>query len=190
MEQERDRIPEQVPDHPDLLEMGLAFWNEWRLQNPETRPMLSNVVLRDKSLVKAAFHGADLRGADFCGSSLFRADFRGADLVGANLEDVDLFSADLRGANLIGASSLMTTTRPSTSATIHLFEEVGARQVRLVLQQSEQARHTADGAGCHRENAKRAGAPECWRSRVEADVAGDGDALVKGHELIGAHIKE
>ncbi len=103
MEQKRGRIPEKIPDHPAVLELGMPFWNEWRLQNPGTRPRLSNVVLRDGSLVKAAFQGADLRGADFSGSNLFRADFRGADLAGANLEAVDLFSADLRGANLIGA---------------------------------------------------------------------------------------
>jgi uncharacterized protein YjbI with pentapeptide repeats len=47
--------------------------------------------------------GADLRGADFCGSQLSIVDFGFADLRGSNLRDCIFIATDFNGANMAGA---------------------------------------------------------------------------------------
>ncbi|MEP6572080.1 MAG: pentapeptide repeat-containing protein [Gemmatimonadota bacterium] len=59
-------------------------------------------------VMRAAFVGADLSGADFSGANLFKVDFSYANLAGANLShtnitNADLISTDFTGADLTGA---------------------------------------------------------------------------------------
>lgn len=68
----------------DKLDAGVVAWNTWRIAQPNARPDLSGVTLRQR----------DLRGANLSF----------ANLQDAVLERVDLRSANLRGADLRGAN--------------------------------------------------------------------------------------
>jgi uncharacterized protein YjbI with pentapeptide repeats len=76
-------------EHRALLEEGAVVWNEWRAENPGTRPDLS---------------GCDLRRVDLTGSLLNRANLARANLQGVNLQQHDLQAVDFRAANLSGAN--------------------------------------------------------------------------------------
>ena len=101
-------------EHLKIIKQGVEAWNNWREENPDVKPNLSEadlseVSLREVDLSEVSLSWADLREADLFGADLFKADFfradlSGADLSGANLNGTDLFRADLIGANLIGAN--------------------------------------------------------------------------------------
>lgn len=98
------------PDHIAQLMKGVAAWNEWRLENPDTRPDLrvadlSEAVLKLSwaNLSKLDLRGADLSKLDLSGANLYAADFSGALLSGALLSGVNLYKANLIGANLYAA---------------------------------------------------------------------------------------
>jgi hypothetical protein len=81
-------------EHVAQLKKGVAAWNEWRDENPKTRPDLS----------EADFREADLVGANLSRAGLSHANLIGANLIGANLSGADLFQADLSNADLSGAT--------------------------------------------------------------------------------------
>ena len=74
----------------ELLRKGVAAFNEFRQNNPETPIGLLGADLRSANLIRANLIRANLRDANLSG-----ADLLGADLLGA-----DLSRADLRGADL------------------------------------------------------------------------------------------
>jgi uncharacterized protein YjbI with pentapeptide repeats len=105
--------------HLAALKKGIEAWNEWRLQNPKTKPDLSKAYLGGANLRRAILGGADLdeadlgsanlagtdlAGANLRGTWLRWADLCGATLVGANLDQAKLVEAKLMEANLIGAT--------------------------------------------------------------------------------------
>src|SRR5437660_678135 len=68
-------------EHLDILRQGgVEVWNEWRIDNPDVQPDLSNVDFSETNLDNVDFHEADLRGAN-----LSKANLTNADLSGANL---------------------------------------------------------------------------------------------------------
>lgn len=101
-------------EHLNILKQGPSVWNQWRKQNPEIVPNLSDAdlshaFLSDADLSDANLSGADLRGKDLRGAYLIRAYLRyanlsGADLRYANLSGANLIGADLKRATLIGAN--------------------------------------------------------------------------------------
>jgi len=100
------------PEHLAILKQGVGVWNEWREENPDIIPDLTEADLRGANLSDADLRDANLSNADLsgilCGADLSRADLRGAnlyiaDLCGANLSGSNLRGADLRGADLRGA---------------------------------------------------------------------------------------
>ena len=60
-------------EHLQLLPQGVENWNEWRKQNPQARPDLSQALL----------YAADLSQANTAQATLARADLKGAKLTGA-----------------------------------------------------------------------------------------------------------
>ncbi|HSX83232.1 MAG TPA: TIR domain-containing protein [Candidatus Saccharimonadia bacterium] len=64
-------------EHLQILQQGVAAWNQWRKQNEDTRP--------------------DLRSADLREANLRKADLRGTDLSEANLTDTNLSHVPLIG---------------------------------------------------------------------------------------------
>jgi uncharacterized protein YjbI with pentapeptide repeats len=96
-------------EHVTPLTEGTASWNEWREENPDIRPDLSEANLRGANLSganlsRADLGGADLGGANLSGAELGGADLSGADLSGANLDGARLMFTNLRRAILSGAN--------------------------------------------------------------------------------------
>jgi uncharacterized protein YjbI with pentapeptide repeats len=105
-------------EHVAILKKGVAAWNEWRRENPDIRPDLSEADLSEADLSEADLVGANLSGAklaELVGADLSEADLSGVNLSGADLSEADWFaasirvaanlrSADLSGADLSGAN--------------------------------------------------------------------------------------
>jgi hypothetical protein len=104
-------------EHLHLLRSGIEVWNQWRAENPEIRPDLSEMnfieieadlnkanlseaILISANLEKANFSRADLDEANLGGANLSGANLSGAILDRANLSGADLTEADLSGAKL------------------------------------------------------------------------------------------
>jgi hypothetical protein len=81
-------------EHLKILKQGIEVWNQWRRDNPNTRPDLS----------RADLHGADFIGVDLSGARLFRTDLSAARLATANLTVADLSWSYLSGANFHAAN--------------------------------------------------------------------------------------
>jgi uncharacterized protein YjbI with pentapeptide repeats len=93
-------------EHVGILEYRVDVWNEWREENPDTRPDLDGAELYGADLDGANLRGADLNGAHLSGAGLFEADLTGANLASADLFEADLSQAYLNGANLREADLL------------------------------------------------------------------------------------
>lgn len=107
------------PQHLAALRRGIAIWNQWREENPDTSPELGGANLRganlrEVNLSRADLSAANLSAADLSGANLIEARLTLADLSKANLRNAALFEAelgktdlsgaDLRGADLSGAN--------------------------------------------------------------------------------------
>jgi uncharacterized protein YjbI with pentapeptide repeats len=93
-------------EHLNILNRGVATWNQWRKENPRVTPDLSSADLRFTDFNAADLHSANLRfadlnAADLRSANLYAADLRSADLSAADLRFAKLHAADLRSANLI-----------------------------------------------------------------------------------------
>lgn len=82
-----------------LLKKGVEEWNQFRREQSDLRPDLSEIDLRGVNL---SF--ADLRWADLRGSNLNEANLSSANLSGANLNGTSLYYTHLNRANLSGAN--------------------------------------------------------------------------------------
>jgi len=96
-----------------ITQNDITIWNQWREENPQLQPDLSEtdlsgadlrVVRSFKTIASADLHGADLRGADLSGANLFLGNLRGANLIGANFIGAYCARADFQGANLTRAN--------------------------------------------------------------------------------------
>jgi hypothetical protein len=83
------------PEHLAKLKEGVERWNQWKGQNPEVRPDLSEADLGSAKLM-----GVDLSGVHLREAKLSRAD----------LSEADLFWTDLGNADLDGVSPQFTST--------------------------------------------------------------------------------
>ncbi|HEU5382174.1 MAG TPA: pentapeptide repeat-containing protein [Ktedonobacteraceae bacterium] len=100
-------------EHLTILKRGVEVWNQWRKENPDLRPDLSQAHLSQATLLDINLRLVLLGDADLHGASLPRANLSGAELQGAKLSGANFFEAvfrgtmlhdaDLRGANLFGA---------------------------------------------------------------------------------------
>jgi uncharacterized protein YjbI with pentapeptide repeats len=91
------------PEHVEILNKGVAEWNERRRVDPTIRPDLARAHLEGADLRRADLLGANLNGADLSNANLRHANLRQAHLEGAHLSDADLSDADLRDSNLYRA---------------------------------------------------------------------------------------
>lgn len=98
--------------HLAVLRQGIPVWNNWRENNPDIRPNLSEADFTSVDLREADLSGVDLRQAVFyranlSGTVFYRADLREANLSRANLTRAYLPLANLTDANLSGANLTM-----------------------------------------------------------------------------------
>lgn len=96
------------PEHVAILKQGVDAWNQWRGENPDVRPDLSDVVLKADDLSGTYLSRADLTGADLSDAILKKAYLWEANLSRANLTGADLREVDFDEANLSGASLVKT----------------------------------------------------------------------------------
>jgi len=89
-------------EHVAILKKGVAAWNEWRAENPDIHPNLTQADLTRANLSEANLSGADLTRADLSGAVLKGAKLWEANLSAANLSGAYLQRADLQSAILIG----------------------------------------------------------------------------------------
>jgi hypothetical protein len=91
------------PEHLDKLREGVESWNQWRKQNPEITPELSEAGLDQAELNLSDLSGANLNRADLTRANLTRANLADATLRNAKFGRADLLNANLTGADLFGA---------------------------------------------------------------------------------------
>jgi uncharacterized protein YjbI with pentapeptide repeats len=101
------------PEHLAKLKEGVEAWNDWRKQNPETRP----------DLIEARLGECDLGGINLANACLTKASLRGANLIKADLSGALLSDANLRRANLSHAILRKTKLK---LAYLHLASLTGA----------------------------------------------------------------
>lgn len=89
--------------HIAILQLGVSIWNQWRANEPLTRPNLRNADLSGCHLENVNLCRADLRGANLSSAYLYEADFQAADLRQANLTRAGLIGSNFHRANLAGA---------------------------------------------------------------------------------------
>ncbi len=92
-------------EHLKILEHGVEIWNEWRKDNPEIHPDLSEAKLPEANFIQANLKWADLSSAylveaNLFSSNLMQSNLRKADISKGSLNSANLFQADLQGANL------------------------------------------------------------------------------------------
>ena len=97
------------PEHFKILKSGVESWNEWRKENRNIIPDLSNADLSETDLSKAnlseaKLEKANLSIANLSGANLSEAKLNNSVLFGADLSDVDFYRANLSGANLFRAN--------------------------------------------------------------------------------------
>jgi hypothetical protein len=147
-------------EHLEILKQGVEVWNQWREENPETRPDLRGADLRQAYLSRIDLRGAHLRGAHLSGAVL-----SGADLREANLRKTDLCEANLCEANLSRAELNLAALNGACLDRAHLikahFSEAKLRKAAL----SEAELSGADFSG--------------------ADLSG---AHLRGTDLIGVNL--
>jgi len=95
----------------NIIRQGVATWNAWRKEYPETKVELSFANL-----------SGNLSGIDLGGANLFTANLVCLKLNGANLRGADLRVADLRGADLRGADLSETKLRGADLSRADLSE--------------------------------------------------------------------
>ena len=78
-------------EHLKILEQGIDVWNEWRRNNPQITPDLSNSNLEKFDLESADFSSTNLSRVEICNSNLKKVIFLNADLHKETLFIVILF---------------------------------------------------------------------------------------------------
>jgi len=89
-------------EHLQKLRKGRAFWNRWRLENPQIKP-----VLGDQNL-SVEFKDRTLAGSDFSFANLCQARMQGLHLEHANFHQAILAKTNLSGAHLEGGNFCRT----------------------------------------------------------------------------------
>jgi uncharacterized protein YjbI with pentapeptide repeats len=103
----------------EILKQGVPAWNEWRKENSQIRPDLTDADLTGMDLSKA-----DLSSVNFTKALLRRAILTGAYLTEARLDGADLEDADLKSANLRGTYIQKANLRGAQLWNANLWEAV------------------------------------------------------------------
>lgn len=128
------------PKHYEILRASVKQWNEWRIENKNIVPDLSELDLSGLDLVGVDLQYVDLRGTNLTGTNLSEAncshaDFRGAkaegiECTGSNFYRTVLDGADFSRANLTNAN-LRETTLDGTILTDACLNSCGLINARV-----------------------------------------------------------
>ncbi len=87
-----------------ILDKGVAYWNQWRRENPKVIPDLSKCEISDTRPAfpkeGVEYKKRNLEGINFQFVDLSQSTLRGVNLRKANLTHCNFYRADLRKANL------------------------------------------------------------------------------------------
>jgi len=83
-------------DYFGILKDGVDIWNNWRLENPQINPNLSNIDF--SGLI------CGLDGANFKNTILIGCNFTGQSLEGTEFENAQLIGSSFKGANLLNTN--------------------------------------------------------------------------------------
>jgi uncharacterized protein YjbI with pentapeptide repeats len=103
-------------EHLARLKQGVEAWNQWRRENPDARPDLSQANLTGAHLVEADLSDTNLFWADLAHANLQNADFSRASLFGANLSGANLHKAVLWDADLSDTGLVCPPVRVAAAA--------------------------------------------------------------------------
>ena len=95
-----------IEEQLNKIKQGVDAWNQWREENPEIVPDLSQADIRGSQLQKINLSNTDLKEAKLQYSNLTGATLEKADLSKAKLLETSLQSANLKNTNLSGAGLL------------------------------------------------------------------------------------
>jgi uncharacterized protein YjbI with pentapeptide repeats len=95
-----------IEEHFNKIKQGVDAWNQWREENPEIAPDLSQADIRGSQLQKINLSNTDLKEAKLQYSNLTGANLEKADLNKAKLLETSLQNANLKDINLSGAGLL------------------------------------------------------------------------------------
>jgi uncharacterized protein YjbI with pentapeptide repeats len=95
-----------IEEHLNIIKQGVDVWNQWREENPETVPDLSQADIRGCQLQKIDLNNTDLKEAKLQYSNLTGATLEKADMKKAKLLETSFQSANLKNTNLSGAGLL------------------------------------------------------------------------------------
>jgi Pentapeptide repeats (8 copies)/TIR domain len=100
--------------HLEVLMQSVSKWHQWRNENPQVKPDLSEANLQGVTLIKAYLSGSNLRAANLKEANLCESILTDTDLQSANaqsaklnhakLQRANLHRTDFTGAHLIGAN--------------------------------------------------------------------------------------
>jgi hypothetical protein len=88
------------PYHIEILERGVAEWNQWRQRSKSVAPNLDSA---DLAAIAKDFSGINFRNASIKGTKLSGVNLADADLYDAKLNEAELVDASVEGADLRGA---------------------------------------------------------------------------------------
>lgn len=100
-------------EHLEILEKGIEYWNNWRIEFPRVNPDLSNITLsltnparfrKDVEYKMRDFSSGNFRKTNFSESKLLGANFTSCNLEKAIFKKADLRRANFAHANLSGVS--------------------------------------------------------------------------------------
>ncbi len=134
-----------MPDTNDfsILKRGVDEWNQFRLENPDYTPDLSDAWLCEEYLAQAELSEVNLSGAQ-----LYEADLRRANLDGASLISANLSKAKLRRASLVGATLREARLRQAdlTGADLSGARLIQAELGQAVLRRADLVKADLNGA--------------------------------------------
>ena len=147
---DRKTLDEQRNNHIKELRRGVRSWNEWRIKNPDVRPILYGLPdkewdkeikkewdrIKTKSLCRVNLSNANLIEADLTGVNLTKANFHEANLGAAKLMEATLNGAnfcraDLYKTNLSGAD-LTNANLQGAQIAGTVFKQIGDKITKLI----------------------------------------------------------
>ena len=141
------------PEHVKILQQGVEIWNQWRREQPDVHPDLSEIDIRRAQLPGANLSHANLRTAVLHEANLQGADLEEADLMYlADLTRANLIDANLRRASLIGTilehSKLCGADLTGSKLILAKLAHADLSRVRDSAMTGNQSRYHWIGEGC------------------------------------------
>ncbi len=165
--------------HLERFKQGRDVWNQWRSQNPEVIPDLSNADFEGKDLKDVNLVRADLSSANLAWAYMRNANLQSANLQKATFDDASLIGADLSNSNCTEAKMRVTNfyNADLSNATFRCADLTGANFYRANLTNSDLQGATLRNARLVYTNLKNSNLANCkihgisaWNLEVDGSI--------------------